>query len=270
LGHPDDFVRTEIATALKRGIRVIPALVDGASMPRSDELPDALKPLARRQALAVSHEHFRIDAGLLVNAVEQALQAAQNPPGPMPSAHQPSPGPTVPHPTARSESSQVYAEIVGPSKIVVGKRAIYRAEFKGDLKFEWQYTQPVTLIDRNVWVELGYPGQTETLTLKVTGPDGRTATASKMLTAIKPEESSHVYAEIVGPSKVFVGKRAIYRAEFEGDLRFEWHYTQPIRLTDRNVWVELGYPGQTETLTLKVTNPDGRTFTTSKTITAVE
>jgi hypothetical protein len=82
--------------------------------------------------------------------------------------------------------------------------------------------------------------------------------------------SSEIYAKIVGPSTVFVGKRATYRAEFEGDLRFEWHYTQPVKLTDRNVFVELAYPGQTETLTLIVTGPDGRMGTTSKTITAIE
>jgi len=34
LDHSEDYVRLEIATALKRGIRVIPMLVDGASMPR--------------------------------------------------------------------------------------------------------------------------------------------------------------------------------------------------------------------------------------------
>lgn len=77
------------------------------------------------------------------------------------------------------------------------------------------------------------------------------------------------YAEIVGPSTVFVGKRAIYRAEFEGNLDFEWHYTQPVKLTDRNVFVELGYVGQTETLTLTVKTPDGRTFSTSKMINAI-
>src|SRR6266481_5488072 len=34
LENPEDFVRIEIATALERGIRVIPVLVDGALMPR--------------------------------------------------------------------------------------------------------------------------------------------------------------------------------------------------------------------------------------------
>ncbi|MGC2577178.1 MAG: toll/interleukin-1 receptor domain-containing protein, partial [Terrimicrobiaceae bacterium] len=33
LDNPEDFVRIEIATALKRGVRVIPVLVDGALMP---------------------------------------------------------------------------------------------------------------------------------------------------------------------------------------------------------------------------------------------
>jgi|ERR1043166_171494 hypothetical protein len=76
-------------------------------------------------------------------------------------------------------------------------------------------------------------------------------------------------AEIVGPSTIVVGKRAIYRAEFDGDLEFEWRYTQPAKMTDRNVFVELGFPGQTETLTLSVKAPDGRTFTTTKKITAI-
>ena len=39
LDNPDDFVRIEIATALKREIRVIPVLVDGTSMPRSTTFP---------------------------------------------------------------------------------------------------------------------------------------------------------------------------------------------------------------------------------------
>jgi len=74
LDNPEDFVRVEIGTALKRDIRVIPVLVEGASMPRSGELPDDLKPLARRNALNVSHDRFRVDADRLVGAVERALE----------------------------------------------------------------------------------------------------------------------------------------------------------------------------------------------------
>jgi hypothetical protein len=58
LDNPEDFVRLEIATALKRGIRVIPVLVEGASMPRPGELPDDLKSLVRRNALEVSHNRL--------------------------------------------------------------------------------------------------------------------------------------------------------------------------------------------------------------------
>jgi len=38
LDNPEDFVRLESQTALERKIRVIPALVAGASMPRSQDL----------------------------------------------------------------------------------------------------------------------------------------------------------------------------------------------------------------------------------------
>jgi hypothetical protein len=46
LDNPDDFVRLEIEAALARRVRVIPILVDGARIPRADELPDEDVPLA--------------------------------------------------------------------------------------------------------------------------------------------------------------------------------------------------------------------------------
>ena len=47
IDDPADFVRLEIATALGRGVRVIPILVDGAAMPRAESLPEDLVALAR-------------------------------------------------------------------------------------------------------------------------------------------------------------------------------------------------------------------------------
>jgi formylglycine-generating enzyme required for sulfatase activity len=76
LDNPDDFVRLEIATALKRNIRVIPVLVDGALMPQSRDLPDDLKTLVQRNALLLSHDRFRTDSERLVAAVKRALEQA--------------------------------------------------------------------------------------------------------------------------------------------------------------------------------------------------
>jgi hypothetical protein len=41
LDDRDDFVRLEIEAALTRDVRFIPVLVDGATMPNADELPDS-------------------------------------------------------------------------------------------------------------------------------------------------------------------------------------------------------------------------------------
>ncbi len=68
LDDPEDFVRVEVQTALKQGIRVIPVLVDGAQMPAAEELPEPLRPLARRHAVEISHSRFASDADRLVRA----------------------------------------------------------------------------------------------------------------------------------------------------------------------------------------------------------
>ena len=74
LEDPDDMVRLEIATALERGIPVIPVLVQGAQMPRGNDLPDVLKPLASRNALEVSDTRFRSDVDRLIETLEAPTQ----------------------------------------------------------------------------------------------------------------------------------------------------------------------------------------------------
>ena len=73
IDHPEDSVRLEIATALKRNIRVIPVLVDGTLLPPLSDLPGELKLLARRNALDVSHNRFNADFGQLVATLEKVL-----------------------------------------------------------------------------------------------------------------------------------------------------------------------------------------------------
>lgn len=53
LDDPSDIVRWEILTAIKRGILVIPVLVQGTPLPREEELPDDLKPLSGYQAVVI-------------------------------------------------------------------------------------------------------------------------------------------------------------------------------------------------------------------------
>jgi hypothetical protein len=74
LSNPDDFVRLEIATALKRNVRVIPVLVDGAPMPRPNDLPDDLKSLVRRQAIPINYDRFNADSARLIAALEGVFE----------------------------------------------------------------------------------------------------------------------------------------------------------------------------------------------------
>jgi TIR domain len=55
---PSNPVRIEIEAALKRKMRVIPVLVDGASMPAAGALPKSLKILADLRAIVLDSGHF--------------------------------------------------------------------------------------------------------------------------------------------------------------------------------------------------------------------
>jgi hypothetical protein len=80
LDNPEDFVRLEIETALARGVRVIPVLVNGASMPRSADLPPGLQPLARRQAVELRPDRF--DTSTLIRVLDTMIRTAATGPGP--------------------------------------------------------------------------------------------------------------------------------------------------------------------------------------------
>ena len=73
LHDPNDFVRLEIAAALSRNVRVVPVLLDGASMPTEQQLPEPLRALARRNAIEVSNSRFKSDVARLISAVSKAL-----------------------------------------------------------------------------------------------------------------------------------------------------------------------------------------------------
>jgi WD40 repeat protein len=73
LEKPDDWVRNEINVAIKRGTLLLPVLVDGASMPSPDELPDDLHPLTRRQASEISDTRWDYDVGEVIKVLERVI-----------------------------------------------------------------------------------------------------------------------------------------------------------------------------------------------------
>jgi len=68
----DDFVRHEVASALARGLTVIPVLLDGTPMPTAAQLPTDLLPLLRRNALPLDNTRFEDDIERLVAALRIA------------------------------------------------------------------------------------------------------------------------------------------------------------------------------------------------------
>ena len=74
IDQAEDYVRLEIVTALNKQIHVIPVLVQGATMPRKEELPDALEPLLRLNALQIRDERWDDDVELLIEALKEDLR----------------------------------------------------------------------------------------------------------------------------------------------------------------------------------------------------
>ncbi|MBI4724849.1 MAG: SUMF1/EgtB/PvdO family nonheme iron enzyme, partial [Rhodomicrobium sp.] len=72
LDDENDLVRIEVREALKRGIPVVPVILDGAKMPERDELPGDLKKLVRRNAEFVEFRTFDTDAGRLIHRLNLA------------------------------------------------------------------------------------------------------------------------------------------------------------------------------------------------------
>ncbi len=71
----NDFVRIEIASALKHEKLVIPVLVGRAGMPAPVDLPEDISHLARRNAFEMSHQKFSQDMQQLIDRIKTAAPA---------------------------------------------------------------------------------------------------------------------------------------------------------------------------------------------------
>ncbi len=66
LDNPGDYVRLEVAAALKRNIPVTPLLLHGAAMPAAEQLPEDLSDLAFRNGFEISHNRWDSDVQELI------------------------------------------------------------------------------------------------------------------------------------------------------------------------------------------------------------
>lgn len=66
----DDWVRLEIATALRHGVPVVPVLLEGAGLPRAQDLPEDLQGLLGFQAIHLSETRWDADCAELVRRVQ--------------------------------------------------------------------------------------------------------------------------------------------------------------------------------------------------------
>ncbi len=69
LDDPADFVRIELASALRNNIPIVPLLVRGTHMPRAEDLPEDLKDLAYRNAFDLTHGRWKSDIQLLIRTL---------------------------------------------------------------------------------------------------------------------------------------------------------------------------------------------------------
>lgn len=89
LNQPDDHVRQEIEQALESMAQVYPVLVQDARMPAQADLPEDIRPLARRNAIEIRDASFEADVQPLIKALE-GLEGLK-PPGETVTSPAPSP-----------------------------------------------------------------------------------------------------------------------------------------------------------------------------------
>jgi hypothetical protein len=150
----NDFVRLELASALRRDIPLIPVLVRGAKMPDVDQLPPDLKELVYRNAVELTHARWKSDVQLLIQALRPYLdvqadvlprghEAAESPNAapaaesttsrtPLPRADTATAGRFI-QPDALQRVCRELASYIGPVAEVIVKRAARKCSSSEDL-----------------------------------------------------------------------------------------------------------------------------------------
>jgi hypothetical protein len=67
----EDILRLELLAAIKRGVPIVPVLIDETLMPQEDELPVELRQLCRYQSVSFRHTDFRRSIETIVSLIRQ-------------------------------------------------------------------------------------------------------------------------------------------------------------------------------------------------------
>jgi TIR domain-containing protein len=110
LENPRDFVRQEIAAALKRNILVIPVLLQGTPIPAPERLPDDIKDLSYRNGFELEHSTWESDVKEMVKRLGLD-QKTTTPEASSPEAEAP---PRLPRPPAAMKRGAVVAAAAAP------------------------------------------------------------------------------------------------------------------------------------------------------------
>lgn len=128
LDDPNDFVRIEVASALRRDIPVIPVLVRGAKMPRAEDLSEELRELAFRNAVELTHARWKYDVQVLLSAIRPYIDGpAACPPAEQAAAVPLASSASAIDPAIAERVTRELAVFIGPIAEVVVKRAAKRS-----------------------------------------------------------------------------------------------------------------------------------------------
>ena len=71
IDDPQDWIRREIVEAFTHGLRVIPVLLDGVTLPAETELPADIAGLSRRQYVPLRGRYTEVDLAFLVKRITE-------------------------------------------------------------------------------------------------------------------------------------------------------------------------------------------------------
>jgi hypothetical protein len=121
LADPEDFVRLEVETALRRSdVTPIPVLVSGARMPKREDLPPEIQAITRRNAVELSHQRWRYDISRLTTALDELLAEIAVVPGP------PSPDRSVPSGKAATADAAPAPAQIAPQSTAAATTSVER------------------------------------------------------------------------------------------------------------------------------------------------